>query len=458
MGHNGNIGFGYTVNYSHMGDQYFETFNHPTDLLQYKYGTGYKKAVAWTDSIFVKKESGREVRIVHLLKTHHGPIIKQNSGQLMAVKLVNIEKRGWLQQWYNMTKATSLEQFKKALSPIAMPYLNVVSADKNGNIYFLYNMAVPKRKKGFDWTKPVDGSNPQTEWQGMYSMKALPQITNPASGFIQNCNSDATYVARRGTFNKKDFPDYMNGDEEQNPRSQRSLILLSGKEPINFATLERITMEVRCQLADDSLTSIIAELDRDLQKDTAKAALLSPLVDALRSWDHYADTASVGMTLFREIINYHRTAPMAFLPALEQTKMNLEKVWGTWKVGWNLRNRLQKIPWNSINFSDDKWSAAIAGASGNYGTMFCSNANKLSATGNAGSTRKRYMTAGSSYTSVIELGSRVQAKSIMPFGQQETGPHSEDQMPLFIKRQYKEAWFYKADVMKHAEHTYHPGE
>ena len=38
---------------------------------------------------------------------------------------------------------------------------------------------VPKRSANFDWTKPVDGSDPETEWQGYLGFDELPQLREP---------------------------------------------------------------------------------------------------------------------------------------------------------------------------------------------------------------------------------------------------------------------------------------
>ena len=65
-----------------------------------------------------------------------------------------------------MGRAKSVAEFKEAMRPCNLPMFNAMVADTGGNIFYVYNGAVPKRSAKFDWTKPVDGSNPETEWQG----------------------------------------------------------------------------------------------------------------------------------------------------------------------------------------------------------------------------------------------------------------------------------------------------
>ena len=39
-----------------------------------------------------------------------------------------------------------------------------------------------------DWSKAVDGRRPESDWQGILSLEELPQVLNPISGYVQNCN------------------------------------------------------------------------------------------------------------------------------------------------------------------------------------------------------------------------------------------------------------------------------
>jgi len=87
-----------------------------------------------------------------------------------------------------MGRAKSVAEFKAAMQPCNLPMFNAVVADTGGNIFYVYNGAVPRRSTKFDWTKPVDGANPETEWQGYLRFDELPQVENPKCGFVQNCN------------------------------------------------------------------------------------------------------------------------------------------------------------------------------------------------------------------------------------------------------------------------------
>ena len=451
IGHNDRLGWSHTDNYFDHGDLYAEVFDHPDDALAYKYGDGYRRATDWTETVQVLRDGRLHERRITFRKTHHGPVVGERDGLPLAVKLAKAEVGGWYDQWYAMARARNLTEFRSALDRVAIPYMNIVYADVDGNIFYIYNGIVPRRSSEFDWRKAVDGSDPRTEWQGYHAARELPQLLNPATGYLQNTNSTPFTVTTGVTLDRADFPRYMIGNEGDNGRAQMSRRILTERERFTFEQWTQAATDTRVQAADDALPLLKAAFDSLKLRAADRAASLQPQVDALLAWDRRSTTSSTAMTLFYGMMNLS-AGGHALLDGLERAVAALQQDWGTASVPWGEVNRLQRRHWTGAEpFSADSMSLPVPGAPGWLGIIYVFNSRKQGA--------RQFGTAGNSYVSVIEFAPRVRARSIVYFGQSSdpASPHYFDQAHLYARGQFKPAWFHRDEVQANARRTYHPG-
>src|SRR5437868_14615619 len=119
-----------------------------------------------------------------------------------------------LTQSYSRTKARNYQEFKQTMELHTNSSNNTVYADADGNIAYFHGNFIPRRDTKFDWTKPVDGSNPATDWQGLLSVDESPNLLNPASGWLYYSNDSPWNGAGASSRRKTDYPAYVDSGIE----------------------------------------------------------------------------------------------------------------------------------------------------------------------------------------------------------------------------------------------------
>jgi acyl-homoserine-lactone acylase len=143
------------------------------------------------------------------------------------------------------------------------------------------------------------------------------------------------------------------------------------------------------------------------------------------------------------------------LEALARASAKLERDFGSWETPWGVINRFQRLTGDVVQpFDDSKPSLPVAFPSATWGSLA---AYGMTTPAN---TKKIYGDRGNSFVAVVEFGKRLKAKSILAGGESgdPKSPHFYDQAEMYSKGQFKDVLFYRDDVEKQAERTYHPGD
>src|SRR6267142_6660226 len=132
-----------------------------------------------------KTETGMARKTFTVYYSQHGPVIRKEGDRLVSISLMSSHVKALIQS-YSRTKARDLAAFLKIMESHTNSSNNTVFADATGNIAYFHSNYIPRRDTSFDWTKPVDGSNPATRYRGVLSFDETPNAVNPASGWVYN--------------------------------------------------------------------------------------------------------------------------------------------------------------------------------------------------------------------------------------------------------------------------------
>ena len=472
QGFNDRAGWMHTSSSVDQIDEYAETVTRKDSTFTYRYGTEDRPVTATKISIPYKSGNGTATRDFTVYHTHHGPIIRETNGKWIAVKLMQEPVKA-LTQSYTRTKARNYAEFRKTMDLHTNSSNNTIFADAEGNIAYFHANWVPKRDPKFDWSRPVDGSNPATEHQGIHTVDESPLVHNPATGWLYNTNNYPYSAAGPNSPKKSSFPEYMDRGTE-NPRGVHAIRVLEGKKDFTLESLR--------DAAYDSYLPFFAEAIPPLVKTYDAAPASSPLkaklreqVAMLRDWDYRwaessvptalaiysseelgtrvaADARRAGKSVDAYIVS--GATPQQRLEALAAASDKLAADFGKWQTPWGEINRMQRLTPDIVQpFSDSGPSIPVPFTSARWGSLASFGARPYNGS------KRMYGTSGNSFVAVVEFGDSVRAKAIMAGGQSgnKASPHFNDQAERYAKGELRDVYFYRPQLQGHIKREYHPG-
>ncbi len=211
QGFNEHCGWMHTSSAVDAIDEYLETVVKKGDRFYYKYGNEERAVMTSVIKVPYKTDTGMAEKTFTVYRTQHGPIVRAVNDKWVSISLMQEPVKA-LTQSYARTKATDYKAFKQTMELHADSSNNTIYADADGNIGYFHGNFIPKRDPKFDWTKPVDGSDPATDWRGLLSVDESPLLLNPASGWLYNSNNSPWSAAGPSSPKKSDYPKYVDNN------------------------------------------------------------------------------------------------------------------------------------------------------------------------------------------------------------------------------------------------------
>ncbi|MDQ6829651.1 MAG: penicillin acylase family protein, partial [Gemmatimonadota bacterium] len=471
QGFNARVGWMHTTSGVDDVDEYLETVVKKGDRYFYKYGNEERPVTATKVTVPYKTANGIAKKEFTVFRTQHGPIVRKADGKWIAVRMMQEPVKA-LTQSYSRIKARDYKSFRQTMELHTNSSNNTIFADADGDIAYFHGNFIPKRDPRFDWTKPVDGSDPATEWKGIHGVEESPHLLNPPSGWLFNTNNWPYSAAGPSSPKKSDYPAYMQTGGE-NARGIHAIRVLSNKKDFTIESLRAAAYDSYLPVFADIIPALVKAYDHTPASDPLKAKL-SEQMAMLKGWDFRWSAASVptslavywGDEISRRVGGEARLAAMSgddyiatkatptqMLQALDAASGKLTADFGSWKTPWGDINRFQRLTDDIVHpFNDAGPSIPVGFTSARWGSLASFGARAYK------NTKKMYGTNGNSFVAIVEFGDSVRARAITAGGESgnPASPHFNDQAKRYSTGDLREVYFYPSQLKGHTEREYHP--
>jgi len=454
-------------------DEFAETIIKKGDKVFYKHGDAERPVLSSTISVPYKTATGMAKRDFTVYRTHHGPVVAEADGKWISVSLMDIPMQALIQS-YGRTKAKNMAEFRKYLDTHSNSSNNTLFADNSGNVAYFHANYIPRRDTSFDWTRPVDGSNPATDYKGVHSVDESPNVINPASGWVYNTNNWPWSAAGISSPKKEAFPRYVDMNTE-NARGIHAIRVLKDRKDFSVDALLAAAFDSYLPAFEGVLPALVASYDAS--PDSPLKTKVAEQVDVLRKWDMRWGISSVATTLGTTWLDqFQRAVPSANqrgglsaadwmttratheqrLEALAIASDSLVARYGKWQTPWGDINRFQRLSSDIVaKFDDNAPSIPVMFTSAVYGSLASFGARAYP------NTKKLYGTSGNSFVAVVEFGKdSVRARAVTAGGESgnTASKHFTDQATRYTTGNLRPVYYYRDQLKGHTEREYHPGQ
>lgn len=449
-GANEYLGWAHTVNYPDLADVYSLTM-HPERPLTYKFDGKWESLSPYPIRAQIKLLKLFRVGVKQqFYQSKYGVTFETEKG-FFALRYPGNQDIRAAEQWYRMNKATDFEAFKQALEALSIISTNLVYADREHNIFYVSNGKLPKRNPQYGWDGVLPGDTSATLWNEYYSFSELPQVENPSSGYLYNCNNtpfSSSAISDNPEYAKIPATMGYQKPQQETNRSVRLHALIEADREISYEEFKTIKYD---QAYHKPLLSA-PKLERIFSLDPNKYPQVAESLTLLKEWDRVADTESTAASIFilalrnmvertgRESLRTgDKLTEFVMVSALESAQNHLLKHFGRMQVKLG---DLQQHSRGKVSLPYGGGPDVLAAVSSTFTQK--------------GRLRPR---AGDSYIQLVQFSDQgVEIETINAYGAsaKPDSPHFTDQMELFTKQRLKPMTLDREQVFAEAKEIYSP--
>jgi acyl-homoserine lactone acylase PvdQ len=472
QGFNDRAGWMHTSSGVNAISEYLETVEKKGEKFYYKYGKEERPFEVKEITVPYKTGQGMAEKKFTVYRTQHGPIVHEMDGKWVSIRLMQEPVKA-LTQSYTRTKAKDYKSFRQTMELHTNSSNNTIFADANGDIAYFHGNFIPRRDTSFDWTKPVDGSNPATQWGPLLSVDETPHLLNPKSGWLYNSNNWPWSAAGPSSPKKEDFPIYVETGGES-ARGLHAIRVLKDKRDFTIDSLIDAAYDSYLTWFEKPIPCLVKAWD-DASAESPLKTKMAEQIEALRGWDLRWGMKSVptslavfwGQEIEKRVGDEAKKAGLylsdyictkapaeLLLQALSDASDKLSTDFGSWETPWGNINRFQRLTGDIVQpFNDAGPSIPVGFTSAVWGSLASFGAKAYPGK------KKWYGTSGNSFVAVVEFGEKVRARAVTAGGESgnPASKHFNDEALRYSTGNLREVYFYRSQLQGHTEREYHPG-
>ncbi|HEY6334053.1 MAG TPA: penicillin acylase family protein [Blastocatellia bacterium] len=296
LGHSRYCSVAMTTGGPDTSDVYEEEIN-PENPRQYKYDGKWVDMTVREEKLGVKNGDTVKWGTYEFDSTIHGPVVARHGNKAYTAFIPYRDQVGLTDQTYDMMTARNLDEMKKAMSHLQLMAQNVMVGTVQGDIFYVRNGRVPIRAKGVNPILPIPGDTSATQPLGIHPFSDLVQLTNPSSGYMQNCNVTPAGMMKDSPLVPEKYSQYpyLYNATREAPRHQRAYEMTDLLDAAGDVTLEKaIDIAFNPTVWHAELWQARLKEAWDKAPAGSKAGDAMEVYDLIQKWNRRSDADSTG--------------------------------------------------------------------------------------------------------------------------------------------------------------------